>query len=132
MFVSSSQGSLLAVIVYNTSGFHDTRHEWILWLRLKVLPCSYVIDVSTFQVNLYVLAISAGQHRVFTYQDGQTDIDGIAVKDTRETARYYYPDTTAQNSRWSVFTRRTTTKVMPCHDNVTRLHLLCELRQDFT
>ena len=63
-----------------------------------------------------------------TLDDGQSDVDGVAIEDAREALGDDTGDASRLNATRRVLSRRPAAKVLASHDDVTRLYPLRERR----
>ena len=105
----------------------------MFWRECSCLPAlalGNVGDHAGVEVYFYLVACINAVRRCLALEDRQTDVDGVAVEDTRERGRDNAGNAVLTENKRCVLTGGAAAEVAGRDNDVARVHILDEIRVD--
>ena len=111
-------------IIYKSATCNQLLHEFWERLSLKCLTRTYICDNTTVKINLNFISCFDCNCRLWTFNNWKTYINCISIKNACKS----FCNNTAYSRRfncdWCMFSRRTTSKVFICYDDIPNLYIV--------
>ena len=117
-------------IIDQSLGLNNLLHKFREGLTLVLLAAGTVVNDTAVEVYLHLVAVLNILSRLRTLNDRKSDIDGIAVKDTRKGLRDNAGDAGHLDDQRRVLAGGAAAEVLACHHNIAGLYLLHEIPVD--
>ena len=121
---------LLIDIIDQPFRCYDFLHKRRECLPLELCAFGAVVDDSAVKINLHFISALNPFAGFRTLDDGEADVDGIAVKNPRKCLCDHAADSGRLDGKGGMFSGRTASKVLICHDDIALLYLVDKILID--